>query len=245
MKKLISILNKTVLFRGFSNEEIEKALACLKATAQTYSKKEVIFREDEPLRSVGIVLKGEVSLSKKDMHGMLAIFSVQSKGELLGETALQFGEEKSGYETLAIGECDILFIQMQQIVRPYLPTCPLRGKMIENLLSLIVVNNRSLYQKLGIVSHRSLRQRILHYLELEAKRNNSFSFKIPLSRTDLADYLTVDRSALSRELGRMEKEGLILFSRNQFQLCVKALDLLKESSPFTVAAPKHSSLSKN
>lgn len=85
------------------------------------------------------------------------------------------------------------------------------------MLALLLENNRSIYQKLDLVSHKSLRDRILHYLVLQTKKNSA-CFEIPFTRSDLADYLTVDRSALSRELQRMAQDGLIRFNRNQFEL---------------------------
>lgn len=86
------------------------------------------------------------------------------------------------------------------------------------MLALLLENNRSMYQKLDLVSHKSLRERIIHYLSIQARKNNSPAFEIPFGRSDLADYLTVDRSALSRELQRMAQDGLIRFTRNQFEL---------------------------
>lgn len=86
------------------------------------------------------------------------------------------------------------------------------------MMALLLENNRAVYQKLDLVSHKSLRERVLHYLSLQAQKNNSLSFEIPFSRSDLADYLTVDRSALSRELQRMAQDGLITISRNRFEL---------------------------
>ncbi|MDF2939175.1 MAG: hypothetical protein K0Q90_4548 [Paenibacillaceae bacterium] len=86
------------------------------------------------------------------------------------------------------------------------------------MMALLLENNRAVYQKLDLVSHKSLRDRILHYLSLQARKNNAVQFEIPFSRSDLADYLTVDRSALSRELQRMAKDGLIRFSKSRFEL---------------------------
>ncbi|MNF04433.1 transcriptional regulator FixK [compost metagenome] len=86
-------------------------------------------------------------------------------------------------------------------------------------------NNRSIYQKLDLVSHKSLRDRIIHYLTLQAKKNNAAEFEISFTRSDLADYLTVDRSALSRELQRMAQDGLIRFTKNRFELLDLSIDI--------------------
>lgn len=221
MENWTALFQNTVLFRGFSEEEVTSALLCLEGTVHAYNKKEIIFREDDPLRAVGIVVSGTVFLCKTDEDGGQSIFSEMSAGDILGETALQTGREQDmsgNYGAYAAEESRVLFIQMDKIVRPMGEICSLRSKIIENLLSLIVANNRVLYRKLDLVSHKSLRQRILHYLELEAKRNGSAAFSIPFSRADFADYLMVDRSALSRELCRMADDGLIRFTRNRFEL---------------------------
>lgn len=229
MENWMELFQQTALFQGFSQDEIASALLCLEGTVQRYRKKGIIFHEEDPLRAVGIVLSGTVYLCKSDEEGGQAIFSEMLAGDIVGETALQSGRNQGGdgvsYSAYAAEDSEILFIQMDKIVRPMGEICALRSKVIENLLSLIVSNNRVLYRKLDLVAQKSLRQRILHYLELEAKRNASRSFSIPFSRADFADYLMADRSALSRELCRMADEGLIRFNRNRFEL-LESVDAL-------------------
>lgn len=218
MQKYFNIISNTILFKGFADEEVHQALSCLEGSIRDFDKKEVVFRKEDVLDGVGIILYGQVLLCKENVSGMRFIFSELGDGDIVGETAMRLTREHSGYEAIAGSECKILFIKMNKIVRPYEQTCHLRGRIIENLLTLLLENNRLIYQKLDLVSHKSLRDRIMHYLTLEAKKNNAASFTIPFSRSDLADYLTVDRSALSRELQRMSQEGLIRFSKNQFEL---------------------------
>jgi len=218
MQKYFNIISNTILFKGFADEEVQQALSCLEGSIRDFDKKETVFRKEDVLDAVGIILYGQVLLCKENVSGMRFIFSELGDGDIVGETAMRLSREHSGYEAIAGSECKILFIKMNKIVRPYEQTCHLRGRIIENLLTLLLENNRLIYQKLDLVSHKSLRDRIMHYLALEAKKNNAASFAIPFSRSDLADYLTVDRSALSRELQRMAQEGLIRFSKNQFEL---------------------------
>ncbi|MNO63008.1 transcriptional regulator FixK [compost metagenome] len=151
-------------------------------------RKEVIFRKDDILDSVGIIIHGNVLLCKDNISGVRFIFSELGDGEIIGETALRLVQEHSGYETEAGSECRILFIKINKIVWPGQDTCYLRGWIIGNMLA------------------------------LQTQKNNSACFEIPFTRSDLADYLTVDRSALSRELQRMAQDGLIRFNRNQFEL---------------------------
>ncbi len=218
MQKNFKTISGTTLFKGFAESEVQTALNCLGGTIRSFVRKDIIFRADEVLDEAGIILQGQVLLCRENISGMRSIFSVLGQGGIMGETALGLVREHSGYEAVAGSDCSILFIQMNKIVRPGRPTCHLRGRVIENMMALLLENNRTIYQKLDLVSHKSLRDRILHYLSLQARKNNNVSFEIPFSRSDLADYLTVDRSALSRELQRMAKEGLIRFSKSSFEL---------------------------
>lgn len=218
LQEYMNNLQSTVLFKNFTEFEIRAALSCLQGIIKDYAKKDVIFAQEELLDSAGIILCGNVLLCKENVSGTRFIFSELGSGDIFGETALRLAQEPSGYEAVAGSDCKILFIRITKIIRPGSQTCQLRARIIENMMLLLLENNRAVYQKLDLVSHKSLRERVLHYLSLQAQKNNSSSFEIPFSRSDLADYLTVDRSALSRELQRMAQDGLIAFSRNRFEL---------------------------
>lgn len=218
MQQYMNKIQSTALFKGFMLSEVQHALGCLQGTIKDFAKKDVIFKQEEYLDSAGIILQGNVLLCKENSAGMRSIFSELESGEIIGETALRLEQEPSGYEAVAGSACRVLFIKINKIVRPGQATCHLRSRIIENMLTLLLENNRSMVQKLDLVSHKSLRERIIHYLSLQAQKNNSPVFEISFSRNDLADYLNVDRSALSRELQRMAQDGLIRFTRNQFEL---------------------------
>lgn len=229
MKNFVDMLPQTALFNGFTPEEAVSALLCLDGQLCRFARRQVIYREDEPMQSVGLVLSGAVNVSKEDATGQQAILFEAARGDIIGEISLQQSEEPfprrgipcgQSFSVTAAENCEILFLHTDKIIQADRTrvVCALRGRVIENLLQLIVANNRGLYRKLDLVSHRSLRSRILHYLELQAKRNGSSTFTIPFDRTEFADYLMVNRSALSRELCRMADDGLIAFSRNRFEL---------------------------
>lgn len=218
MQRYWDRIRSSILFSGFMDHEVQQALRCLQGTVRDFDRKEIVFKKEDTLDEVGIILHGHILLCKENIAGMRFIFSELGDGDLVGETALSRAHELSDYEAIAGADSKILFIKMNKIVRPDQETCHLRGRIIENILALLLEKNRSIYQKLDLVSHKSLRDRILHYLTLQAKKNNSAAFSIPFTRSELADYLTVDRSALSRELQRMAQDGLIRFSKNQFEL---------------------------
>lgn len=214
MQNYVTILEQIPLFQSFSNEEILKAVDCLGGTIEFYHKKERLYTSG----CIGIILEGIVFLSKDDISGVRFIYSELEEGEVFGEAELHGKQEDWNYEAIAASDCRILWFQVKNIIPTNQVICSIRGKIIENLFIQLLEKNHFLYEKIDIISHKSLRSRILHFLQFEAKKNNSDSFEIPFSRADFADYLKVDRSALSRELGRMEKEGILHFSKNFFQL---------------------------
>lgn len=228
MNNLLNLLSETALFKGFAKEEITSALLCLDGKVKSYVRKQKICDANEPLKAVGLILSGLVYVSKENEAGGQAIHYEAGAGDIIGEASLLAAsaldkEENDGEYGVSINaaeDCEILFIETRSITQANEQgsVCEVRGKVIENLLALIVASNKGLQRKLDLVSHRSLRSRIMHYLQLQARRQRSLSFKIPFSRADFADYLMVDRSALSRELCRMADEGLIAFSRNRFEL---------------------------
>lgn len=224
----LTTIQGTALFKGFTEEEVLLALGCLDGLVKYYTRKDMIFRSGDVLDSVGVILEGQALLCKESSSGARFIFAELAEGDILGETALRLPREESHYEAVAGSDCRILMIRMNKIVRPGFQICRLRGRIIENMLALLLENNRSMYQKLDIVSHKSLRDRIMSYLSLQAKKHRSTQFAIPFSRGDMADYLAVDRSALSRELQRMTQDGLLRFSRNQFELLVPLVELFEE-----------------
>ncbi len=216
----LPLLYSSVLFRNFSREEVDHVLNCLKGEVRTYGRRELIFSQGQKMDAVGVVLEGQVLHVMDNENGARTIVSEHGVGDVIGEIALQ-GELLQGYYEAGLGtSCSVLMLKIEKIIRADKTTCRMRGRVIENIMGLILANNRRLSQKLDLVSYKSLRERTLHFLSTYAKRMNSRSFEIPFSRTDMADYLLVDRSALSRELQRMKSDGLIDFQGNTFTVHV-------------------------
>lgn len=117
------------------------------------------------------------------------------------------------FEIEAAVPCMILSIERDKILHPEKTTCILRQRIIENLFHLLLLNNQSLYQKIDLVAQKNLKEQLLYYLEVQAQKNNATHFSIPFSRQELAEYLGVDRSALSRELAKMKAERLIDYKK--------------------------------
>ncbi len=206
------------LFEGFSPGDIPLALRCLEAFRREYEKGECILDVEQEFFAVGIFLEGKAYVHREDDLGGRNLIMELRAGEIFGEAVLCAGYSKSLFRIVAASPCEVMFIRMERILNPTLPICPFRSRLVENLLKWISKKSIDLGEKLDIVSQRSLRDRIRIYLSRQARTNGSSEFSIPFSRQDLADYLNVDRSALSRELCRMKDEGMIDFRKNRFRL---------------------------
>ncbi|AOZ90769.1 Crp/Fnr family transcriptional regulator [Paenibacillus crassostreae] len=213
MLKDLNVLQKTTIFKGLSSDEIQIALSCL--DVQYKVMKKMSMNEEHFGEFIGTLY-----LNKDDYNGDRQILTILKPGNMFGEQSLHTSRagDAYNYNIYAAEDSEVLFLYTKCIMSNDQPIFALRGKMIENLFTLMINNKHNLHHKLNIVSHRTLRQRVLHYLEMQSGMTGTDSFFIPFSRTELVDYLNVDRSALSRELATMKKNGLIEFTRNHFTL---------------------------
>ena len=218
MKKNIDILKKTQLFSGVSDEEISAMLDCLQAKIINYQKSEYVFREGEHINQICVLLEGKLLVQRDDFWGNRSIVNIISMGEMFGEA---YAAPDSGAilnVVIAQENCSIIFFDVQKLLTVCPTACKFHSMIIQNLFYAISDKNRKLVQKIGHMSMRSTRSKLISYLSDEAKRQNRSYFTIPFNRQQLADFLSVDRSAMSNELSKMRDEGLISFERNNFKL---------------------------
>ena len=215
----IAALSKTALFRGSSPEEVEAMLSCLGAERRTFQKGERIFRTGDVVRSLGAVLAGSVLIENNDLWGNTTVLDSVGQGQIFAETyACTLGEPMM-VDVVAAGETEILFLNMERVLHLCSSTCEYHTRLIRNLLRLSAQKNLNLSRKIFHTAPKTIRGRLLTYLSDQAVRSGSRAFEIPFNRQQLADYLNVDRSAMSNELSKMQREGLLTVSRNRF--CLK------------------------
>ena len=218
MRQVMSILKRTKLFSGVGEEEITEMLTCLQAEFRTYQKGEYVFRQGEHLRHIMILLEGSLHIQQDDYWGNRSIIHAINPGEMFGEA---YAAPESGAilnDVIAVENSKVLFFHYQKILTVCASGCRFHNLVIQNLFFSISEKNRKLVRKLGHMSKRSTRAKLISYLSEEAKRQNSSSFFIPFNRQQLADVLSVDRSAMSTDLSKMRKEGLLKFEKNKFTL---------------------------
>ncbi|MBR0435105.1 MAG: Crp/Fnr family transcriptional regulator [Lachnospiraceae bacterium] len=218
MKKYIEILKRTQLFSGVSDTEISAMLSCLQTKLLTFQKGDYVFREGERIDNITVLVKGKLLVQHDDFWGNRNIVNVIRVGEMFGEAYVAPESGSLLNDVIAEEDSAVIFFDVRRILTVCSTACRFHSMVIQNLFFAISEKNRKLVQKIGHMSKRSTRAKLLSYLSEEAKRQNSSHFTIPFTRQQLADFLCVDRSAMSNELCKMRDEGLLQFDKNQFTL---------------------------
>ena len=220
MKKYLNILKKSQLFAGVSEHELEAMLGCLSAELRTYRKGAYVLHQGEYLKHITLLVAGSLLIQKDDFWGNRSIVNKIGVGEMFGEAYVAPDSGALLNDVIATEDSAVIFFDVNKILTVCSSACRFHSIVIQNLFYEISGKNRSLVQKLGHMSRRTTREKLLSYLSEQAKKQRSASFEIPFNRQQLADFLSVDRSAMSNELCKLRDEGLLSFERNRFQLYV-------------------------
>lgn len=218
MKKYIGILKHTQLFSGVGENEISAMLNCLQAKLLTFQKGDYVFREGEHIDEITVLVKGKLLVQRDDFWGNRSIVNVIRIGEMFGEAYIAPESGAILNDVIAAENSIAIFFDVNRILSVCPSACKFHSMVVQNLFFTISEKNRKLVQKIGHMSKRSTRAKLLSYLSEEAKLHNANNFCIPLNRQQLADFLSVDRSAMSNELCKMRDEGLLEFDKNEFTL---------------------------
>lgn len=218
MGKYADILNCATLFRGIDEAETEAMLKCLGARTASYVRGEYILRAGTSPSSIGLVLSGSVLIVSEDFWGNRDIRARISAGQVFAEVFACVQGAVMDVSAVADAAVEVLWLDVQRVLCSCPTACEHHAKMIRNLLSLVANGNLRMNEKLTHISRRSTREKLLSYLSAEAERQGVAEFSIPFDRQQLADYLSVERSAMSAELSRMQRDGLLRTVRNRFTL---------------------------
>lgn len=218
MEKYFDILDRCPLFEGIAREDYGVMLNCLGARVMGFGKNQVIFAEGDDAVYVGIVLTGSVQIVKEDYYGNRTIVDRIEPGELFGESFACADGGALPVSIVALDSCEIMMLNSRRITVSCTKACTFHSRLIFNLLKVVANRNLSFNRKLEILSKRTTREKLMTYLMHEAKRQGSSHFTIPFDRQALADYLGVERSAMSAELGKLQRDGILITNRNQFHL---------------------------
>lgn len=211
-------LSKTNLFRGITPAEIESMSLCLNPTIKQYNKGQSIFRFGDVISTIGTVLSGAVSIERGDAWGNNSIIEIIEVGGIFGESYACLQSEALSMDVIAAEKCEIIFFDISQILCVCPNRCAFHTKLIESLIQNLARKNVGLSNKMRYITPKAIRTRLISYLSAESFKQGSRTFEIPFNRQQLADYLSVDRSALSNELSKMHNDGLIDYYKNSFKL---------------------------
>jgi CRP-like cAMP-binding protein len=206
------------LFEGITPKELQTLLSCVGMSAKSVKKGKTVIAQGARIESLGIVVSGRVQVSRNDYDGNRVIMADIGPSQVFAESFVCAGIERSPVTVVASEDASILFLPFARLMTSCESACGFHRRLIVNLVGLLARKNLFLNSRLDIIARRTTREKVLAFLDLESRKAGALEFDIPFSRNELADYLAVDRSALSRELGAMRDEGLIAFTKARFSL---------------------------
>ena len=218
MQKYYEILRKCPLFYDIENENLIPMLGCIRAKVRQVCRDEVIAYEGESCADVGIVLSGEIQITRTDYEGNRSIVSSILPSELFGESFACAELKSSPVDIVAREDGEIMVIDIHCLMHTCSNACAFHNQMIFNLLKAVSASNIALNQKIEIISKRSTREKLIAYLSMQAKKTGKTAFTIPYDRQELADFLEVDRSGLSAEISKLRREGVLECKNSTFKL---------------------------
>lgn len=218
MQEFLPMLLGCPLFAGILPEELPALLSCLQASCRQYARGEVILAQGAEARHLGIVLQGAAQVVRDGYDGSRNILAHLESGDLFAEAFACAGISSLPVSVVASGEARVLLLSAQHLMHPCERPCGFHHRIIFSLMKILAQKNIMSTQKLEVVTQRTTREKLLAYLTLQADKAGRTAFTIPYTRQELADYLAVDRSGLSAEIGRLCREGIITCSKNSFAL---------------------------
>ena len=225
MREYMTQIRQCALFDRIDDEGLIKTMNCLNVQVMPYEKGKVIFHQGDAAKYFGVVLSGSIRVISNHSNGSHTLIGEVGAGELFAESCVCAGEESLPTSFVAAKNSLVMIFDHARVINGCRNNgCLAHSVLVVNLMRSIAQKNLSLSQKLSIVTQRTTREKLMSYLNAQNKRESSDWFSIPFDRQALADYLGVDRSAMSAELSKMKKDGLIDYRKNEFLI----LDQSKE-----------------
>lgn len=222
MKDFLPVIRSSQLFSGVSEEELTAMLSCLGARKESFPKDTFLMRAGDAAASVGLVLSGSVLIVQEDIWGNRNILSRAGPGQTFAAAFACAPGSVLNVSAAAEVPVTVMFLNVARILNVCPSACAHHSRILRNLLSELAEKNLRFGEKLTHMGQRTTRAKLMSYLSAEAQRQGSREFDIPFSRQQLADYLAVERSGLSVELGKMREEGLLDFHKNHFVLKIRS-----------------------
>ena len=220
MQEFFPVIRSSPLFSGISEEELAAMLSCLDAKKESFPKDAFLLRAGDTAESIGLVLSGSVLVIQEDIWGNRNILSKAGPGQTFAAAYACAPGSVLNVSVVADTPVTVMLLNVGRVLNVCSSACSHHSRIIRNLLGELAEKNLRLSEKLTHMGQRSTRAKLMSYLSAEAQRLGRYEFDVPFSRQQLADYLAVERSGLSLELGKMRAEGLLDFHKNHFVLRV-------------------------
>jgi CRP-like cAMP-binding protein len=218
--EIIELLRKTPLFKGVSTKDMESMEPVLNMSTRKFSKGETIFNQGDQVSQIGIVIEGRIIILKDDYWGNRNIVNAILPGQIFAESYACTLGMPLGVTVQAAEKTKIMLLNIRRLFAN-METQKFPVELLRNLITLLAGKNIMLNNKLTHVTQRSTKEKLLSYLSAESLRQKANAFEIPFDRQQLADYLAVDRSAMSTALAKLQKDGVLKYDKNHFQLLHK------------------------
>ena len=204
------------LFEKVQNNEVLELLKCIGIKTKVFKKNAFILKAGSKIDYLAVILGGNAVMRKTDSFGKQTVIEQLKMNDIFGHNIVCCGLDKSPVDVIAENECEVLFLPFEKVVTPCQKLCPYHLQLIKNVMKMISKRNSLLNDKIDIIGQKTTRDKIMALLE--TYHNGQKVFSIPYSREEMAKFLCVDRSAMSRELCRMRDEGILKFSKNHFEI---------------------------
>ena len=214
----LQTLLHAALFKKMTQEDLINLLPCLRPSIKHYDAGNVVLTQGEQVQYIYIVLEGTVEIAKENLAGQKNIVSILSPSSLFAEGIVCTSHRLSPVIATTLTPSCLLLIPYERIIGGCEHGCSFHHQLIHNMMMLLGNKNYHLNTKMDLLLLKGMREKLVTYLLLEARKQNTLSFTISLNRNQLADYLNVSRTSMCRELGRMKEEGLIDYYQNSFKL---------------------------
>jgi CRP-like cAMP-binding protein len=218
MVNIFPVLGSSPLFSGIRADDFGAMLRCLNAKQKTFATGESLFSEGDTVTEIGLLLSGRLHLLKSDIWGNNTIVSEITPPGMFAEAAVCSGEGRVPVNVAAKEASEVLFLDYNKIVTACPSSCAFHSKLIRNMLAVLARKNIQLAGKMEHVTKRTTKEKLLSYLNSQARQHGGKVFDIPYNRQELADYLSVERSALSARMSKLKAEGIIDYRKNHFEL---------------------------
>ena len=218
MQNNFEIMRNCPLFQGIDDESLSRMLTCLGAKREKFEKRNDILSEGVRAKDIGIMISGEAQEVRLDYFGNRSIISETSSAEVFGEDFACAEAGELPVSVVATEPCEVMFIDCAHILHTCHNNCGFHQQLIYNLMKILASKTLKFHERIEITSHRTTREKLLAYLDIESKKQGKRSFEIPFDRQELADYLEVERSGLSAEISKLRSEGIIKSEKNRFTL---------------------------